>query len=139
MHFFFFFFFFSFFFFFETRFLCSFGACPETSSCRSGWPRTHRDPPASPSPVLGLKACVTTAGHIHVVLFREIKSIWVYGSFKMALQVQAPAANPVGPVFIPNTHMVEVNLILQVIYLMTSTRTLWRTGTQTQTYIHTDK
>ena len=32
--------------FFETRFLCSFGACHWTSSCRPGWPWIHRDPPA---------------------------------------------------------------------------------------------
>jgi hypothetical protein len=29
--------------------------------CRSGWPQTHRDPPASAPWVLGLKACFTTA------------------------------------------------------------------------------
>ena len=34
---------------------------PRTSSCRPGWPRTHRDPTASASRVLGLKACATTA------------------------------------------------------------------------------
>ena len=45
---------------FETGFLCSFGACPRTSSCRPGWPRTRRDTPASASRVLGLKACATT-------------------------------------------------------------------------------
>ena len=47
--------------FFETGFLCSFGACPGTSSCRPGWPRTHRDLPASASLVLGVKKCITTA------------------------------------------------------------------------------
>ena len=46
--------------FFETGFLCSFGACPRTSSCRPSWPRTQSDPPGSPSQVLGLKACATT-------------------------------------------------------------------------------
>ena len=30
---------------------------PWNSLCRSGWPRTLRDPPASASQVLGLKAC----------------------------------------------------------------------------------
>ena len=42
---------------FETEFLCSFGACPRTSSCRPGWPRSHRNPFASASQVLGLKTC----------------------------------------------------------------------------------
>ena len=32
-----------------------------TSSCRPGWPRTHRDSSASASQVLGLKVCATTA------------------------------------------------------------------------------
>ena len=32
-----------------------------TSSYRSNWPWTHRDPPASASQVLGLKVCATTA------------------------------------------------------------------------------
>ena len=45
----------------ETGFLCSLGACPGTSFGRSGWPRTHRDPPASSFQVVGLKACATTA------------------------------------------------------------------------------
>ncbi|CAO2636982.1 hypothetical protein LEMLEM_LOCUS23756 [Lemmus lemmus] len=35
-------------------------ASPGTSSCRPGWPRTHRDPPAYASRVLGLKVCTTT-------------------------------------------------------------------------------
>ena len=47
--------------FFETGILCSFGACPGTSSCRPGWLHTHRDLPTSASQVLGLKACTTTA------------------------------------------------------------------------------
>ena len=47
--------------FFETGFLYGFGGCPGTSSCRPGWSGTHRDPPASASRVLGLKACATTA------------------------------------------------------------------------------
>ena len=34
---------------------------PGTGSYRPGWPRTHRDPPASASQVLGLKVCATTA------------------------------------------------------------------------------
>ena len=55
------------------------------------------------------------------------------------MALQAPAANPVGLEFIPNTHVVDVNLILQVTYPMTSTRALWHTDTETQTYIHTDK
>ena len=58
---FFYFFYFFYFLFFESGFLCGFGACPGTSSCRPGWPRTHKDPPASASRVLGLKACATTA------------------------------------------------------------------------------
>ena len=45
----------------------SFGACPGTSSCRPGWPKTHRDLPASVSRVLGLKACATTARPVCVV------------------------------------------------------------------------
>ena len=53
--------FFFFFWFFKTGFLYSFGACPGTSSCTPGWPRTHREPPASASQVLLLKACATTA------------------------------------------------------------------------------
>ena len=46
--------------FFKTEFLCSFGACPGTRSCRPGFPQNHRDPPASASQVLGLKACTAT-------------------------------------------------------------------------------
>ena len=46
---------------FETGILCSFGACPGTSSYRPGWLHTHRDLPISVSQVLGLKACKTTA------------------------------------------------------------------------------
>ena len=34
---------------------------PGISSCRPGWPRTHRDRPAPASQVVGLKACTTTA------------------------------------------------------------------------------
>ena len=45
---------------YKTGFLCSFGSCPGTRSCRPGWLRTHRDLPASASQVLGLKACATT-------------------------------------------------------------------------------
>ena len=52
--------------FFETRFHCTFGACPGTSSCRPGWPQTHKAPPASQ--MLGLKACTTTAGNINFIL-----------------------------------------------------------------------
>ena len=40
--------------------LCSFGACPRTSSCRPGWSRTHRDLPAAASWVLRLKVCAAT-------------------------------------------------------------------------------
>ena len=47
--------------FYEKRFLCSLGAWPGTSSCRPGWPQTHRDLFGSTSQVLGLKACTTTA------------------------------------------------------------------------------
>ena len=47
--------------FFKTGFRCGFGACPGTSSCSLGWSRTHREPPAAASRVLGLKACATTA------------------------------------------------------------------------------
>ena len=47
--------------FFETGFHCIFKAFPRTSSCRPGWPRIHRDLPASASRVLGLKACATIA------------------------------------------------------------------------------
>ena len=50
------------FWFFETGFLCSFGACPETSYCRPGWSRTHRDPPASVSRVLGLRCAPPSPG-----------------------------------------------------------------------------
>ena len=45
-----------------------FGSCPGTSSCRPALPRSHRDPPASASRVLGLKACTTTAPNICLVL-----------------------------------------------------------------------
>ena len=48
-------------FFLKIDFLCSFGACPGTKSCRPGWAQTHRGPPASTSQVLGLKACTTIA------------------------------------------------------------------------------
>ena len=42
-------------------FLCGVVALLGTSSCRPRWLRTHRDPHASASQVLGLKACATTA------------------------------------------------------------------------------
>ena len=42
------------------KILCSIGACHGTSSYRPCWSRTHRDPPASASWVLRLKAYVTT-------------------------------------------------------------------------------
>ena len=54
--------------FFKTGFLCSFGACPGTSSCRHDWPRIHRNPPTSASWVLGLKVCATTAQWGSVIL-----------------------------------------------------------------------
>ena len=57
-------FYFIFFWFLRTGFFCSFGGCPGTSSCRSCWPQTHRDPPASASRVLGLKAYTTTTQRI---------------------------------------------------------------------------
>ena len=50
----------SFSFLFFLSFFLSFFFCPGTSSCRPGWPRTHRDPPASAFRVLGLKVCTTT-------------------------------------------------------------------------------
>ena len=50
-----------------------FGACPGTSSCRPGWPRTHRDPPAFASQVLGLKACATTA-RLEAVFLKELSA-----------------------------------------------------------------
>ena len=43
--------------FLETRFLCCFGSCPGTSSCRPCWLQTHRDLPASASKVLRLMVC----------------------------------------------------------------------------------
>ena len=44
---------------FRDRFsLCNSPSCP--SSCRPGWPRTHRDSAATAYRVLGLKACATT-------------------------------------------------------------------------------
>ena len=46
--------------FLETGFLCSFGACPGTCSCKPHLPQTHSDLLASASLVLGLKACATT-------------------------------------------------------------------------------
>ena len=45
---------------FETGFLCVFEGCSGTSSCRPGWPQTHRDSPASASQVLVLTVCATT-------------------------------------------------------------------------------
>ncbi|GAB1300185.1 Arf-GAP with coiled-coil, ANK repeat and PH domain-containing protein 2 [Apodemus speciosus] len=45
----------------QRRFLCV-AMVSWNSLCRSGWPRTHRDPPASASQVLGLKVCATTTG-----------------------------------------------------------------------------
>ena len=47
--------------FFKDRVFCSFAACLGTSSCRPGWPQTHRDLPTSASQVLGLKVCTSTA------------------------------------------------------------------------------
>ena len=49
--------------------LCNSSSCPGTSSCRPGWPHTHREPPASGSRVLGLKVCTTTAQlRLHCIL-----------------------------------------------------------------------
>ena len=49
-------------FFFQDRVsLCNSPDCPGTSSCRPGWPRTHRDSPASAFRALGLKVWATTS------------------------------------------------------------------------------
>ena len=45
----------------ETRFLCSFGACPGNGFCKPGWTQTQRNPPASASWMPRLKACTNTA------------------------------------------------------------------------------
>ncbi len=52
--------------FLKTGFLCSFGACPGTNSCRPGWSRTHRDPLASAPRVPGLKVCATATQFVFV-------------------------------------------------------------------------
>ena len=59
--------------FFLKEFLCSFGTCPGASSCRPGWPRTHRDPHASASRVLGLKVCATIARR-YLVFYKPLLS-----------------------------------------------------------------
>ena len=88
---------FFFFWFFKTGFLCGFGGCPGTSSCRPGWTRTPRYLPASASQVLGLKACATTAclpelllfgGDLtchHPVMNHKSKVFWVSLGMQMAL------------------------------------------------------
>ena len=47
-------------FFWDRVSLCNSPTCLGTNSCRQGWPRTHRNLPASASLVLGLKAYTTT-------------------------------------------------------------------------------
>jgi hypothetical protein len=64
---------------FLSLFFCLFGSFlrqslyrfsfPETSLGRPGWPQTHKDLPVSVFQVLGLKACVTTAHHLHPFLY----------------------------------------------------------------------
>ena len=62
--------------------LCCFVACPELAY-RPGWPRIYRDPPASSSQVLGLKACATTSrrtsmflrGHVGMWCFKEVLEV----------------------------------------------------------------
>ena len=66
-----------FFFFFETGFFCSFGACPGTNSSRPGWPWSHRDPLASASWVLGLKACATTARLAKNIIISTSQIQWI--------------------------------------------------------------
>ncbi|XP_076427551.1 uridine-cytidine kinase-like 1 isoform X2 [Peromyscus maniculatus bairdii] len=56
---------FFFFWFFETGFLRVALRLSWNSLGSPGWPRTHRDPPASASRVLGLKACATTARPVY--------------------------------------------------------------------------
>ena len=56
-------------FFFQDKLLCSFGACSGTSSCKPGWPQTHRDPPVSAFQVLELKVCSSTTQLGGVVAF----------------------------------------------------------------------
>jgi hypothetical protein len=48
--------------FFKIGFLCIIILAVLDSVCRTGYPPTHRDPPASTSKVLGLKVCATTPG-----------------------------------------------------------------------------
>ena len=45
----------------EAGFLCVIALGVLDLLCRPGWPRAHRDPPASASQELGLKAPATTA------------------------------------------------------------------------------
>ena len=59
-------------------FLCSFGACPGTSSCRPDWPWTHRDLSGSASWVLGLKSCATTAQLFTTFFFEEKRANTAY-------------------------------------------------------------
>ena len=72
-----------------------FGACPGTSSCRPGWPRTHRDPPASASRVLGLKACATTAQQN--ILFEEtnVLHLWICSGNNLS---PGPIWRPIVPI-----------------------------------------
>jgi hypothetical protein len=55
---------FFFFWFFKTGFLCNSPGCPETHSVDQGGLEL-RNPPASASQVLGLKACATMPGFIN--------------------------------------------------------------------------
>ena len=62
--------------------LCNSPSFPGTSSCRPGWPQTHRDLPASASWVLGLKMCATTTQLKLLLIDRCIifsqLSIWLW-------------------------------------------------------------
>ena len=80
-------------FFFQTGFLCSFGSCTGTSSCRPGWPRTHRDLPTYACRVLGFRAYTTTSWHFQKILFLLLASEGTRHTYDTQAHIQAKRSN----------------------------------------------
>jgi hypothetical protein len=98
-------------------FVCLFVFRDRVSLCSPGCPGTHyvdqaglqlRNPPASASQVLGLKACATTARLCVCIL--SIKYILNFcGAGGMAQRLRAPTTLPEVLSSIPSNHMVAHN------------------------------
>lgn len=51
--------------------------CPGTQLCRQSWLWPHRDPPASISQMLGLKACATAYGNSLLINWELVSLAWL--------------------------------------------------------------